>query len=218
MDARTSEGAAAGSLHADAAVGLGAGLSLLMDELAHGILITTTEGRLLHANQAARIELSRRRVLVLRNDTIQACSPESARILQEALGRVAEGKRGLIELAAPAGPGLTLATLPLKQATHDGPLRAALLFSRTVVCDPLMLCFFSRSHGLTATEEQVLGILCQGLSAPEVASQLKVAVSTVRSHIRSLCAKTRSGGVRELVGRIAVLPPVAPPLWHEPMH
>jgi len=36
-------------------------------------------------------------------------------------------------------------------------------------------------------------------------------VSTIRSHVRSLCAKTGSSGVRELVNRVAVLPPVAPP-------
>jgi DNA-binding CsgD family transcriptional regulator len=81
-----------------------------------------------------------------------------------------------------------------------------------------MLCFFARSHGLTATEEHVLGILCHGFSAPQIAQQLNVAVSTVRSHVRSLCAKTRSSGVRELVNRVAVLPPLAPPFWHEPMH
>jgi len=32
----------------------------------------------------------------------------------------------------------------------------------------------------------------------------------VRSHVRSLCAKTASSGVRELVNRVAILPPVAP--------
>jgi DNA-binding CsgD family transcriptional regulator len=81
-----------------------------------------------------------------------------------------------------------------------------------------MLCFFARQHGLTPTEQQVLGILCEGLSAPEAAEQLRVAVSTVRSHIRSLCAKTRSSGVRELVGRLALLPPVAPAFPHEAVH
>lgn len=64
----------------------------------------------------------------------------------------------------------------------------------------------------------MLGILCQGYSAPQIAEQLSVAVSTVRSHVRSLCAKTRSSGVRELVNRVAVLPPVAPAFHHEPMH
>jgi DNA-binding CsgD family transcriptional regulator len=64
----------------------------------------------------------------------------------------------------------------------------------------------------------VLGILCQGYSAPEIAVQMNVAVSTVRSHVRSLCAKTRSSGVRELINRVAVLPPVAPSVMHEQMH
>ena len=206
------------AIAAETGNGLGMGLALLMDELAHGMLVTTLEGRVLHANQAARHELARRRVLGTRNDVIHACLPESGKKLEDALVRVGEGKRSLVELAAPEGPGLTLATVPLKAQSADRPPRAALLFARAVVCDSLMLCFFARSHGLTATEEQVLGILCQGFSAPQIAAQLKVAVSTIRSHVRSLCAKTRSSGVRELVTRIAVLPPVAPPFWHEPMH
>jgi DNA-binding CsgD family transcriptional regulator len=47
--------------------------------------------------------------------------------------------------------------------------------------------------------------------------QLKVAVSTVRSHVRSLCAKTHSNGVRALVGRVAVLPPLGTAV-HDPVH
>ena len=64
----------------------------------------------------------------------------------------------------------------------------------------------------------MLAILCQGYSAPQVAEQLHVAVSTVRSHVRSLCTKTRSSGVRELVNRVAMLPPVAPALLCEAVH
>lgn len=40
--------------------------------------------------------------------------------------------------------------------------------------------------------------------------QMKVAVSTVRSHVRSLCAKTSTRGVRQLVNLVAALPPLAP--------
>lgn len=217
MDALANGEPGAVNLHAEATAGLGLTLALLVDELAHGVLVVTIDSRLVHANQAARNELARRRVLVCRNDLLQASSPESERILQEALARAAEGKRSLVELAAPAGPGLAIAALPLKSPAGARP-RAALFFARAAICDSLMLCFYARANGLTATEEQVLGILCQGFSAPQVAAQLKVAVSTVRSHVRSLCAKTRSSGVRELVSRVAVLPPVAPPLWHEPMH
>ncbi|HSV37007.1 MAG TPA: LuxR C-terminal-related transcriptional regulator [Ramlibacter sp.] len=197
---------------------LGSGLALLVDELAHGVLLTSVAGRLLHANQAARHELARRRVLGTRNHFLYTLSPEGGKTLQDALQRVADGKRSLIQLPAQEGPALTLAAVPLKSGGAAQPHTAALMFARSAVCDSLMLCFFARSHGLTAAEEQVLGILCQGYSAPQVASQLKVAVSTVRSHVRSVCAKTRVSGVRELVSRIAVLPPVAPPFWHEPMH
>ena len=85
----------------------------------------------------------------------------------------------------------------------------ALIFSRAPVCDPVMLCFFARTHGLTPSEEQVLAILCQGYSAPQVARQLNVAVSTVRSHVRSMCAKTQSNGVRALLARWPCCRPLA---------
>ena len=194
------------------------GLAGLLDELAHGVVITTIEGRVEHANQAARHELARRRVLATRHGALLGCTPEGEKTLRDALARVAEGKRSLITLPASEGPSVSLAALPLKSHASGRAARAALLFARASVCDSLMLCFFARSHGLTATEEQVLGILCEGFSAPEIAIEMKVAVSTVRSHVRSLCAKTRSSGVRELIGRLAVLPPVAPPFRREPMH
>jgi len=193
-------------------------LSALMDEFAHGVIVVGVDASLLHANHAARHELGRRRILFKSAGLLQAGTPESTLVLQEALLKAADGKRCLIELDAPGGPSLTLAVLPLKPESAGRPARAALLFARASVCDSLMLCFFARSHGLTSAEEQVLGILCQGFSAPEAAQQLKVAVSTVRSHVRSLCAKTRSRGVRELVNRVAVLPPVAPAFLHEPVH
>lgn len=199
--------------------GLGDGLSLLMDELAHGVLVVSLDGRLLHANQAARHELARRQVLSGgAGRLLSGLSAHDARALQDALSKVGEGKRCLLSLEVGEGPALTLAVLPLKEQELSRPGKAALVFARASVCESLMLCFFARTHGLTNTEEQVLGILCQGYSAPEIATLMNVAVSTVRSHVRALCAKTRSSGVRELVARVAVLPPVAPALWKEPLH
>jgi DNA-binding CsgD family transcriptional regulator len=198
--------------------GAGTGLALLMDELAYGVLVTSLDNQVLHANQAARHELARRRVLGVRNQLLHSCTPEDGKTLQEAMTKVGQGKRSLITLTAADGFRLTMAVIPLRPDDPAGRGKAAFMFSRASVCESLMLCFFARSYGLTATEELVLGILCQGYSAPEAAIQLKVAVSTIRSHVRSLCAKTRSSGVRELVNRVAVLPPVAPTLRHEAMH
>src|SRR5688572_28633659 len=150
MDVFADGGIPGGSALAQGDAALGTGLALLIDELAHGMLVATVEGRLLHANQAARNELARRRVLGARQSLLYACAPEGGKLLQEALGKVAEGKRSLVTLAAAQGASLTLAVVPLKALGQ--PPKAALLFARASVCDTLMLGFFARSHGLTATE------------------------------------------------------------------
>jgi DNA-binding CsgD family transcriptional regulator len=217
MDMLANTGPANAALAAQGPASLGEGLALLMDEFAYGVAVIRIDGRVLHANQAARHEFGRRRVLALRQQVVTTCIQEEAATLHDAVARAAAGKRSMITLAG-NGPSLTFIVLPLSQDGGSKAHTAALIFARATVCDSLMLGFFARSHGLTRTEEQVLDILCQGYSAPGIAAQLEVAVSTVRSHVRSLCAKTRSSGVRELVNRVAVLPPVGPTLWREPMH
>ncbi len=191
-------------------------LSLLVDELACGVMVTTLDGHALHANHAARTELERSGLLAASGDILASCTDDNCRLVHEALCKAAEGKRSLVILSA-GNSRLTLAVVPLRgePGMHS---RAAFIFARAAVHESLMLGFFSRSHNLTVTEEHVLGILCQGYSTPEIAAQMKVAVSTIRSHVRSLCAKTRSRGVRELVNRVAVLPPVAPIVEQDQVH
>jgi DNA-binding CsgD family transcriptional regulator len=191
-------------------------LMALMDELAYGVLVIGLDGRVIHANLAARNELERPCGLSLNGEVLHAPLADDARTLQDALAKAAEGKRSLISLLG-GGTCLTLAVVPLR-GEAGVPARVALFFARAAVYESLMLCFFARSHGLTNTEEHVLGILCQGYSTPDIARQMKVAVSTVRSHVRSMCGKTRSSGVRELVNRVAVLPPVAPAMRHDQVH
>jgi DNA-binding CsgD family transcriptional regulator len=198
--------------------GMDWGLSLLMDEFAYGVLVTRLDGTVLHTNQAARHELSRTHVLCVRHNQLQALRPDHGRTLKSAISKVAQGKRSVLTLVDPDSSGLTVAVLPLKTRVGHPAERAALLFQRPSVCESLMLCFFARSHGLTSTEEQVLGILCHGYTAPQIAAEMKLAVSTVRSHVRSLCAKTYSSGVRQLISRVAMLPPVVPALHHDQLH
>lgn len=200
-------GADAGPSSAIPELGGGA-LSSVIDELAHGVLVVSAQGRILHANQAARRELSRRQALSVHEGHLQAHDPKQSRLLQQALAKAGGGLRSMVTLRSPGGWAISVAVVPLRGdgGGHSGAI--GLFLSRASVCDTLMLCFFARTHSLTNSEEQVLAILCQGYSAPEVAVQLNVAVSTVRSHVRSMCAKTQSNGVRALVGRVAVLPPL----------
>lgn len=217
MELIVQEGTKEGGREADNAAGPITGLAALMDEFAHASLVASLDGRVLHANQAARHELAHGRVVALQQGVLQACCPDSDTDLHLALNRAREGRRSLLHLDATEGPAVPVAVLPLKPYFGE-MVRVAIVFARPAVCDPMLLGFFARRHGLTRAEQQVLGILSEGLSAPQAAKQLEVAVSTVRSHIRSLCSKTRSSGVRQLIGRLAVLPPVAPAFPHDMMH
>jgi DNA-binding CsgD family transcriptional regulator len=198
--------------------GLGGGLAVLIDELAHGVLVATVKGEVLHANQAARTELARREILGVHEGRLQTIDTGQERELTQALAKAEAGRRSLVSLRSAVRGRLSIAVVPLKSDRPAATSHVALVLSRSSVCDPLMLCFFARTHGLTPAEEQVLAVLCQGFSTPQAAVQLEVAVSTIRSHVRSLCAKTQSHGVRELVGQVAVLPPLAVARLMDPVH
>ena len=189
-------------------------LTLLLDELAHGVLVIHADNTILHANRAARLELAWADVLSADAGHLTIARPEEAKSFQQALSRAMAGKRGWVRMVSPRnGAAFSLALVPLRRQPGQARERIAVFMSRACVSASGLLAAFARSHGLTRTEEQVLVYL----GAPDIAMQMKVAVSTVRSHVRSLCAKTSSSGVRELVNRIAVLPPVAvEPLG--PMH
>lgn len=181
-------------------------LALLLNELSYGVLVLGKQRRVLYANEAALRELQRCGVLMVRESTLQALSLIDSKALCTALLHAAAGKRSLLRLAA-SGMALTLSVVPLGSNLASESDHIGLFFARGELCDTGMFGFFTRSHGLTPTEEQVLVLLCRSLSTPEIALQLRVAVSTVRSHVRSLCVKTSSSGARELVNLVARLPP-----------
>jgi DNA-binding CsgD family transcriptional regulator len=184
-------------------------LALLVDELAHGVLVISARGWILHANQAARCELARAVVLKAHQGELQVVSVADSKRFKKAFDHAVDGLRSFVELSA-GGAACTLALVPLGRQAGRHCERIAVFLSRAGVCESSVFGSFARSHGLTRTEAQVLVFLCQCLSTPQIALQMSVAVSTVRSHVRSLCLKTASSGVRALVNRVAILPPLGP--------
>jgi DNA-binding CsgD family transcriptional regulator len=182
-------------------------LALLVDELANGVMIVNTQGWILHANRAALSALQRGAGLATTHGGLKLKSTADQSRLALALGQAVSGKRSLIRLED-AGGSTNLAVVPLTRQSAGPCDRIALLLSREDSCEPSLFAAFAHSHRLTRTEEQVLQLLCRCLSAPEIAIQMKVAVSTIRSHVRSLCAKTATRGVRQLTNLVTALPPL----------
>jgi DNA-binding CsgD family transcriptional regulator len=185
-------------------------LAELVDELSNGMLVINTQGRILHANLAARRELDRGITLKDRSGELHFLSSAEGNAFQLAREKAMRGQRSLISLSAD-DVNLTMSVIPMRAQSGTLCEHIALFLSRSSVAESGALCGFARRYSLTPTEQRVLVFLCRPLSTPEIAIQMKIAVSTVRTHVRSLCIKTSCCGMHELIQRIAVLPPLRVP-------
>jgi DNA-binding CsgD family transcriptional regulator len=138
---------------------------------------------------------------------------QRARRLQARAAAAAEGAAEFGVAVVPLQPASAAASQPVR--CGNGPLPhgagpvGALVFARAAVSHPAAVAFFAREYGLTQAEESVLRELCHGLRPQDIARRLNIAVSTVRSHLRSLCQKTSSHGRVELLRHLALLPPLS---------
>jgi DNA-binding CsgD family transcriptional regulator len=83
-----------------------------------------------------------------------------------------------------------------------------LVLGKRRVCAQLSVQAFARSLNLTPAETRVLELLCAGVRPTLIAQTQGVAVSTVRTQIGSIRAKTGAASISALVRQVAVLPPL----------
>lgn len=187
----------------------------LFDVMSLGALLVTPSGQVLHSNPAACDAMASSGVLSVKDGQLSADSTPHQKALLTALVSASQGLSSLLSLSGcgSAGRGgLLVSVVPsarqrLLGCAPTALLPVALFFQRPAICDASMFLLFARKFGLTPTEQQVLTFLCRSWSTPEIATELNVAVSTIRSHVRSMCCKTSSKGSRELINRMAMLPP-----------
>jgi DNA-binding CsgD family transcriptional regulator len=126
--------------------------------------------------------------------------------LYDALAAAQRGLRKLVTL----GEGehrVSLSVVPLPAAAGSRPVTLLVLGKRQV-CEQLSVQGYARAVSLTPAETRVLELLCSGVQPTVIAARQGVAVSTVRTQIGSIRAKTGAGSIRELVRQVAVLPPL----------
>ena len=190
-------------------------LALMLDEIDYGMLLLAEDATVLHANHAARSELDAAHPLQLLGGELRVSQPQDLLPLREALTEARQrGLRRLVNL----GQGehrVSVAVVPLaaaigvSDASGDAGMRLTLLvLGKRQVCEALSAHWYSRSHHLTPAESRVLAALCAGQRPSEIAAALCVALSTVRTQIGSIRAKTGAESIRALVRQVAVLPPL----------
>jgi DNA-binding CsgD family transcriptional regulator len=186
----------------------GALLMRVLDEIDYGLLLVTAEGALRYANQLGLKELLDNGALQLAQGRVQARHGAGQGALLAAL---ADARRGLRRMVTATHESVQVCVAVVPMASEDGsePL-ALLVFGKRHANESLTVDFYARTHGLTGAELNVLKLMCAGAKPKEIARRQGVAISTVRSHICSIRVKTQTGSIRDLLGRVAVLPPITP--------
>lgn len=90
----------------------------------------------------------------------------------------------------------------------EGQRVALLTTQRTQLCDALSVRCYGQLLGLTDSELKVLLQLVDGQDPSTAAANLALSVTTIRSHIKSILAKSDASCIRSLLLRIAKLPPL----------
>jgi len=181
-------------------------LSLILEELDYGVLLLNADGRVIHFNHAARRALDEHHPLQLLGQRLQAPDPADAEALAAALiSAESDGRRCLLRLGRD-GRRSNVVVVPLNRDVRHAAV--LLILERRQLCGDLATQWFALRHGLTPTETEVLKALSQGARPHEVAEQQGVAISTVRTQIQSIRAKSGADSIGELMRQLALLPPL----------
>lgn len=205
-----------------AGAGLLALLAAMLDEVDYPMVLIGGHAQVMHANKLARSELSRDHPLQMIGEVLRVRDSQDLLPFAEAVHEAqARGMRRLLTLGRESQQPVTLSVVPLNAAPGAGsagpgraqafpiqPAPVLLMLGKRQVCGDLLVHWYARSQGLTPAETVVLKHLCDGEQPTAIAKTLGVAISTVRSQISSIRAKTGAQSIRELVRQVAILPPL----------
>ena len=190
-------------------------LPSILNEIDYGMFVLDGSPTVLFANRAALARLQAVQTLSIEHGALVAADPRDACALNAAIRAAAQQRlRRMVMVGRPADR-MAVAVIPLPQSVAANETRVLVLLSRREICEALSVHGFARDHGLSAAERRVLDALCQGLQANEIATVQGVAISTVRTQISSIRAKTDSASIGEVVQRLARLPPIRSSLLAE---
>ena len=130
--------------------------------------------------------------------------------------KTAGSSSGSTPAFTPACSPITVAVLPIPACTAgpaDGLGHAAgnvvlISLPQTSRSKDLAVQNFAREHGCTSAETVVLEALLAGQTPEAIAQNKQVQLCTVRTQIGQLRLKTGSHTIRELLDRVAALPPM----------
>jgi len=191
----------------------------IVDRLWMAILVLDREGRVLLANAAALRILEQRDGLCCRDDRLVASRPADTRALQREIAAiVGRGESrapgyGMAKASRPSGlaPYVLLVAPFASPAAEIGPAPEAAPAALLIVSDlelPLPDCgrYLGLAFEMTEAEVEVSLGLLDGQTPSEIAHMRGVRLTTIRSQVKAIFAKTGTTRQSELVKLLSRLP------------
>lgn len=184
-------------------------IGLAMDEIDHAILLLDREGRVVHRNYLATVELDATHPLQVQDRELLARNARDIELLQRTLKAARDqGIRRLINLRHGCEQ-IAVSVVPLGAASSTDDVLTLVMVGKRRLFDEVTALSFARCHGLSAAEARIVHGLCNGQAPGELAEQAGVKISTVRTQISSIRHKTSATDITTLVRLVAALPPMA---------
>jgi DNA-binding CsgD family transcriptional regulator len=185
-----------------------------LDQLASGMFIVDSTGRIIHANASAHRLIADADVLRATNGRIAAFDLQGGRNLFNVFvaaqaGDAAVGKSGIaIPLTARSGERYVVHVLPLtsgarRQAGISYSATAAMFVRKAALDLPSPPEAVASQFNLTPAELRVLFAVIEIGGVPEVAPVLGISEQTVKSHLHHIYDKTATKRQADLVKLIA---------------
>jgi DNA-binding CsgD family transcriptional regulator len=190
-----------------------------LSKLSSAVFLVAADGRVVFANHAAQDLLSAGVFVNRRNDLIGASDARADAALRSAVAMAARGDGALgigglaIELSnAPDDDRWLAHVLPLtggaRQSAGALHAAAAAVFVRNVSLDlqwPLET--IGKLYGLTPGEVRVLQAIVDVGGTPAIAEKFGISEGTVRTHLKSIFAKTGARRQADLIKMVAMHAP-----------
>ena len=171
-----------------------------VEALTVGVVLADEDSKIVHANAAALAMLEAGDPIVARYDRIAVQSATTTTALQSAIAQAAKdeatlGQKGIgIPIPRPDGGPLVIHVLPLRRGnTRSGLIqRAAVALFVASASGPPQPPHDAliQLYDLTPAEIRIFELICEGQTRDAIAASLGVSVSTVKTHLVHVFAKT----------------------------
>lgn len=185
-------------------------LEQTVDQLSTGIVLTEDQGRISYMNSSAERILKNGNLLKSLNGRLTSAKSgpreNLSRALTESVSGNAPPRTGQYAVPLPdeEGGGLIANVLPLQWREGRNPLSGMRGAAAVIMQDPTErkappLEAFAQLYGLTFAEQKVLEHIAEGEPPQEAADELGVSITTVKTHLQKIFAKTSTGRQADLI-------------------